>query len=104
MSQEIREQKVYTFTQPVRGGHYYIAIRAFDDTEAAQKAIDIVKKIRKPLTDRLHSLSILSNSEERLVLPNLKKREALEKFGYIYTFHPVHYPLYHAGHKGYLPD
>lgn len=79
------ETMLYTFSQPVRGGHYYIVIRASSNEEAAQVMVDIVNKFEHR-TERLTTLSVLP--EGTLVLAP-KIQEQLDETGYAYTFAPT---------------
>lgn len=93
---------LYTFTQPVRGGYYYIVVKASSSEEAVHIITDIVGSIKR-ITGRLRVLS--QYPEGTLVLGN-KMQERLDDVGYAHRFVRVHAAPYHerVGHRGFLPE
>ena len=96
------ETQVYTFTQPVRGGYYYVVVKADSDEEAAHIAADVAGSSEN-LTGRLHVLHQYSEGELAL---ELKMQERLDEFGHAHRFVPVRLRPYseRVGYRGFLPE
>ena len=96
------ETQVYTFAQPVRGGYYYIVVKADSDEEAAHVAADVAGSFEN-LTSELRFLN--QHSEGVLAL-ELKMQERLDEFGHAHRFVPVRLRPYseRVGYRGFLPE
>ena len=92
------ESTLYTFTQPVRGGYYYIVVKADSDEEAAHVAADVAGSFEN-LTGELRLLNV--HNEGELVLEPMMQ-ERLDEFGHAYRFAPTRLRPYSEryGHLG----
>lgn len=73
---------LYTFTQPVQGGYYYIVVKATSKEEAVHTITDIVSEI-KQITGRL---LVLSQWPEGTLQLGSEMQARLELYGHAHRF------------------
>lgn len=92
---------LYTYLQPVRAGFYYIVVKAKNDEEATDHALQVASTFEHAAGDLV---ALSSFPEDTLVLdPKMKAR--LDEFGVAHLFTSTPYPQFHErkGYRGFLP-
>jgi len=91
----------YTFQQPVRGGFYYMVVKAENEEEASDKA----HQVASPFEHTTGRLVSLSHFPEGALVLNAGMQNRLNQFGITHDFTSTAHPPYHVrkGHYGFLP-